>query len=172
MDESVAGDVLINTTLKYIISGFLLVYAGILYLMRFDGLKKYLKPALIIVLCIEVGSLSSVTVNHRKTITREQFESKKGYNDESVDAIQYIKAHDTGFYRINKVFSSTLAEHDSINDAMIQGFYGTPSYSSFNKQEYIDFLTATEVINQGDERQTRWSMGLYGPTPSPGDCKC
>jgi hypothetical protein len=112
-------------------------------------------------LCLEVGWSSYITVNHRKAVTWQQFESNAGYNDDSLDAIHYIQSHDLGFYRINKVFSSTLAEHDSFNDAMVQGFYGTPSYSSFNKNEYIDFLTSMDVIDQRDERKTRWSIGLY-----------
>jgi uncharacterized membrane protein YfhO len=53
-----------------------------------------------------------------------------------------------------------LAIHSSINDAKVQGFYGTPSYFSFNQKNYIKFLGDLNVIDVKDENSTRWAKGL------------
>lgn len=151
---------MINNNLRVVIGCFLLLYTGIICFFQFESLKPYAKGLLLLLVCIEVGYFSSITVNHRKTVTRQQFESKAGYNDNTMDAINYLKSIDTGFYRVNKDYSSTLAEVNSINDAEIQGYYGTPSYSSFNKQDYINFLEDTGIIEKGREDKTRWALGL------------
>ncbi len=155
-----AGKGIIRTDIRWLVTGFLLMQAGILYQMRNERFRRIAVPALIALVCIEAGVLSSITVNQRNALTREQFEARIGYNDHTVDAVGYLKTIDDGFYRINKDFSSSLAEVNSLNDAMVQGYYGTPSYSSFNRQEYIDFLRIAEVITPGRETETRWAVGL------------
>jgi len=151
---------MINSDLRLIISCFLFMYAGLLYFLKIDKLKNFVKLMLLIILCFETGYLSSITVNNRDSVTREQFESKVGYNDYTVEGVAYIQSVDSGFYRINKDYPSPLGELDSINDARVHGYFGTPSYSSFNKQEYIEFLKATEIIEKGNEMKTRWAVGL------------
>lgn len=155
-----AGKNIIDNKLRVVISSFLFLYTGLLFFLRFEKLRPYIKCLFLIVLCVELAYFTSITVNQRKTLTIEQFESREGYNDYAVDAVSYLKSVDDGFYRINKDYSSSPAELKSINDAKAQGFYGTPSYSSFNKQEYIDFLKATDVIEKGREIETRWAIGL------------
>ena len=151
---------MINNSLRIVIGCFLLLYTGIICFLQFESLKPYVKGVLLLLMCVEAGYFSSITVNHRKTVTLQQFESKVGYNDDTVDAINYLKSIDSGFYRVNKDYSSTLAEVNSINDAKIQGYFGTPSYSSFNKQAYIDFLEHAGIIEKGQEDKTRWALGL------------
>lgn len=155
-----AGDGIIRTDIRWLVTGFLVVHAGILYGFSNERLRRIAIPALIALACIEAGVFSWVTVNQRNALTREQFQARIGYNDHTVDAVGYLKTIDDGFYRINKDFSSSLAEVNSLNDAMVQGYYGTPSYSSFNRQEYIDFLRIAEVITPGRETETRWAVGL------------
>jgi uncharacterized membrane protein YfhO len=154
------GEGIIRTDIRWLVTGFLVVQAGILYGFTNKCLRRIVIPALIILACIEAGALSRVTVNQRNALTREQFEARIGYNDYTVDAVAYLKTIDDGFFRVNKDFSSSLAEVNSLNDAMVQGYYGTPSYSSFNHQEYIDFLRISEVITPGRESETRWAVGL------------
>ncbi|RJP94752.1 MAG: hypothetical protein C4518_02710 [Desulfobacteraceae bacterium] len=155
-----AGKMLIRSDLRLEISFMLFLYSGLLYVLRYEALHRYIKPVLLVLLCFEAGYLSSITVNNRETLTREQFESKVGYNDYTVEAVNYLKSVDSGFYRVNKDYPSPLGEVNSINDAKVHGYFGTPSYSSFNKQEYIDFLKALEVIEPGKEVETRWAIGL------------
>ncbi len=152
--------IMINEHLRGMVGCFLILYAASLCLLNLNGLKPYAKGLLLFLVCVELGCFSSITVNHRKTVTREQFEGRVGYNDETIDAINYLQSIDAGFYRVNKDYSSTLAEVNSINDAEIQGYYGTPSYASFNKQEYIDFLKTAGIIEKGRESETRWALGL------------
>jgi len=153
---------MINNSVRVSLCCFLLFYAGILYFMRFDKFVRYAKYLLLILICVELGYLSSITVNKRVTLTKKQFTSRIGYNDYTIDAIRYLKSIDKGFYRVNKNYSSSLAQYKGINDAKVQGFYGTPSYSSFNKREYIEFLKEMGIIKKGEERETRWAIGLLG----------
>ena len=109
---------------------------------------------------IELTSFSNITVNKRDVITKYVLKDKVGYNDYTVEAVNYIKQNDKEFYRLNKDYSSGLAIHSSINDAKVQGFYGTPSYFSFNQKNYIKFLGDLNVIDVKDENSTRWAKGL------------
>jgi len=99
-------------------------------------------------------------VNKRDVISGREFADKIGYNDYTNDAIAHLKSIDKSFYRVNKDYFSGVAIHKGLNDAKVQGFYGTSSYSSFNQLYYINFLQETDVIKKGDETQTRWSPGL------------
>jgi uncharacterized membrane protein YfhO len=151
---------IIRNDIRWIVTGFLLIHALILYGLRNDRLRRIGIPALVFLACIEAGVFSWVTVNQRNALTRDQFDARIGYNDHTIEAVTYLNAIDDGFFRINKDYSSSLAEVNSLNDAMAQGYFGTPSYSSFNRQEYIDFLRITEVITPGRETETRWAVGL------------
>lgn len=154
------NSITINYRLRLVVSCFLLVYTIFLYLLKFDKLKLLSGCLLLCTICLEAGWLSAITINQRTALTREQFESKLGYNDYTVEAVAYLKSNDSGFYRINKDYPSSMGEFDSINDAKVHGYFGTPSYSSFNKQEYVEFLKAFEIIEKGKETKTRWAIGL------------
>jgi uncharacterized membrane protein YfhO len=159
-DMPQAGKGIIRTDIRWLVAGFLVVHALILFGLHHVRFRPMAVPILVLLACVEAGAFSYVTVNHRQALTRQQFEAPVGYNDRTLDAVAYLKKTDHGFYRINKDFSSSLAEVNSLNDAMVQGYFGTPSYSSFNRQEYIDFLRITEVIAPGRESETRWAVGL------------
>jgi uncharacterized membrane protein YfhO len=46
---------------------------------------------------------------------------------------------------------------------MVFGYYGTPSYNSFNNLNYIRFLVAVDAIATDNiARDTKWSLGLLG----------
>ena len=107
-----------------------------------------------------VASFSWQTVNDRPVVTAAEFEAKTGYNDYSNDAVAWIKQKNPGFYRIEKTYSSGPAMHRSINDAKVQGYFGTTSYHSFNQLNYIRFLDALEVIDGKNEGATRWASGI------------
>ena len=155
------GKHIISSDLRIMVSILLLVYTGLIIGLGAGGrISRYAGYLLIAVICIEAGFFSHITANDRATVTREQLNSRMGYNDHTLEAVDFIKGADHGFYRINKVYSSTLSDDFSLNDAKAQGFYGTTSYSSFNKQEYIEFLKVCGVIEKGHETKTRWSLGL------------
>ena len=51
--------------------------------------------------------------------------------------------------------------HGSINDAMVQGFYGTRSYSSFHSASLARFLSRFGHVDARDRRMN-WSLGVDG----------
>jgi uncharacterized membrane protein YfhO len=110
--------------------------------------------------CIELIRFSNITVNDRPVINTSELSQKVGFNDYSVDAVNYLKERDKGFFRVSKQYGSSPAMHLSINDAQVQNFYGTTSYSSFNQMNYINFLQEADIIDAKNENQTRWAPGL------------
>ena len=123
-------------------------------------LRRITRWVALAVTCLEVAYLSSITVNHRPVITGDEVSSRVGFNDYTVDAVKYITSQDSGFFRINKDYGSGPAMHQSINDAQVQQYYGSPSYFSFNQIYYIKFLSNVEAIHADNETETRWSFGV------------
>jgi len=151
----------IDTGLRGFATFLLLVYAALIFVLGSNSASKNVAKIFIILLCfVEVAWFSSITVNKRDVVTGAMLKEKVGYNDYTVESVDYLKKADNSFYRINKEYSSGLAIHQSINDAKVFGFYGTPSYFSFNQKNYIKFLGDLDVINVKDENSTRWARGL------------
>jgi hypothetical protein len=121
------------------LAGWIVALIGLINLVYFDGL----------------------TVN-RPTLRKDDVRQRKGYNDQTIEALLDAKAtNEHGFFRVNKTWGSGLANRISYNDAMVFGYYGTMSYSSFNNLDYIKFLLGTEAIpayNLATDAQ--WSTGL------------
>jgi hypothetical protein len=140
---------------------YLTIYAALLFLMRLPALRNAAKIAILAVAIVEVASFSHVSVNQRMTMSGSELrEERTGYNDFSVDAAAWLKQTDPGFYRLTKDYFSGTAIHTSFNDAEIQGFFGTRSYSSFNQLSYVKFLQEAGVISDTEETATRWIIGL------------
>jgi hypothetical protein len=126
-------------------------------LMKRQTLAAYLILGLTI---LELIGFDRITVSNRPTVTKQELRERVGYNDETVDAVRDIKASDDSFFRITKLRPSTVSVFPSLNDAMVFGYYGTSSYSSFNSVNYTNFLTAVGVMPPNSETNTRWSFGL------------
>jgi uncharacterized membrane protein YfhO len=104
---------------------------------------------------------ASMTVNARPVVTDAEFHERVGYNDYSVDVVNDLKKNDKGFYRIEKTYASGPAIHGSLNDGMVQGYWGTSSYERFNKDSYLDFMDAVGLISEFDNfAGRRWIKGL------------
>lgn len=155
-------DQLLDEKLRSTVTAFMVGFAILVALYRFSRYRQILKILLLLLVLIEVGYMNYGTVNNRITVSGREFKQKTGYNDYSVEAIQYIKSHDTSFFRVMKDYGSGPAMHTSINDAKVQGYYGTASYQSFNQKYYIRFLEETEIIQKGNEHESRWAPGLGG----------
>ncbi len=114
------------------------------------------------ILIVELISVAKPTLNNRTIATASEFtKNKVGYNDYTMDAVDYIKSTDAGFHRIEKYgYHSGLAIHSSMNDAKVQGFMGSKNYHSFNQLNYIRFLGALNIIDMSNENQTRWAPGV------------
>lgn len=142
----------------------LLAYAGLLAVGRCLRCESVCTWLIIGLCAAELCYFDRITVAYRPTVTKQELKERIGYNDYTVDAVRDIKAADESFYRITKLYASGTAVHPSIfNDAMVFGYYGTMSYSSFNNLNYIRFLMAVGTIPQNPtELDTRWARGLVG----------
>lgn len=151
----------INTGLRSFATFLILAYSGLLFgLTQKANIKNFSKTAILVLCVLELFVNSNITVNKRDVMTKQLLQAKVGYNDYTVESINYLKSIDKSFYRVNKEYASGMAIHGSINDAKVQGFYGTPSYFSFNQKNYIKFLGELDVIDASDENSTRWAKGL------------
>lgn len=139
---------------------FLIIYSVLVYLIRLKKIRNIVKFLLLSVIIVELIYFSNITVNNRPVISGVETVQKVGYNDYTVDAIQFIKTYDKTFFRINKDYYSGTGMYNSMNDSLAQEFYGTPSYYSFNQLNYIKFLQELGIIKRKAEEQTRWSPGL------------
>lgn len=150
----------INETKRNAAAFFLIVYAALLYFFNVKKVVNVIKAITLGFVILELISFSNTTVNDRPVITGEEMKQKTGFNDYTVDAVNYLKTVDKSFYRIVKEYSSGPAIHSSINDAQVQKYFSTTSYTSFNQKNYIKFLGAAEIIDEKDETQTRWAPGV------------
>jgi uncharacterized membrane protein YfhO len=139
---------------------FLFIYSGIIVILGYSNNRNIGKALLIIVVFIEIGYINSSSIKERVVLTKRESLQKTGYNDNTIEATAFVKSIDKGFFRINKEYASGPAIHTSYNDAKMQDYYGTSSYTSFNQKYYIKFLEETGIIEKGKEFQSRWASGL------------
>ena len=155
---------------------FLLLYTFLLSLFPVRKLERYIKPTLIVLVFIELVFMANITVNKRTYIegyrqdrvpvykdalvSYEETKEKVGFNDYSIEAVRYINRIDPSFHRIQKTYGSGTAIHGSLNDPLMQRYYGTTSYSGFNQSNYVKFLLATVIPEGSNEWATRWLNGL------------
>ncbi len=157
--DGVMAKVVDNKIILMIIC-LLLVYSVLLITLRSNKFRLVGQWGLLLVVCVELATFSWQTVNDRSVLTAKEYEAKTGYNDYSNEAIAAIKQNDPGFYRIEKTYRSGPAMHGSLNDAKVQGYFGTTSYHSFNQLNYIRFLDVLGVIDGKNEGATRWAAGI------------
>jgi uncharacterized membrane protein YfhO len=139
---------------------FLVLITAILILFSAEKGRKYAPIYLLAVIIIELGSFSYDSVNKRNVMSAANIHKKTGYNDYSVEAIGFIKQQDKEFFRVEKNYSSSPAMHLSLNDSKVQHYFGTSSYHTFNQLNYINFLSACDVLNSKVETETRWALGV------------
>ena len=151
---------LIDPSLKLQSTIFLVAYPALLTVgqrLKRQNITAWIVAALV---AVELVQFDHVTVSNRKTVSKQELEARIGYNDATVDALRDIKAGDNSFFRISKPRPSAPTIWTSLNDAMVFGYYGTSSYSSFNNVNYTNFLTAVGAMPPNSELNTRWAVGL------------
>jgi len=93
---------------------------------------------------IELIYFDRITVN-RPAITAHELEKTNRLQRRNVDAVRDIKANDNSFFGSPK--QGIGGRHTTgFNDAMVFGYYGTTSYSTYNNLDYIRFLMAIDAI--------------------------
>lgn len=150
----------INSSLLFSAMFFLAVYAFLIYSIATKKDNQTFKMMLLVCLFCELTYFSWCTVNRRDHVTTKDLAQKIGYNDYSIEAVNYIKQIDKSFYRIDKSYSSTPAIHGSLNDALVHNYYGTSCYNSFNQKNYINYFKTLGVIRKVSETESRWAPGL------------
>ena len=151
---------IIHKSLLYASLFFVLAYTALFYLVSKNASNNNYKTILILLLSIELGAFSWITVNDRDHVKVKDLSQKIGYNDYSVEAVNFIKSQDKTFYRIDKSYYSSPAIHGSLNDALIHNYFGTSSYNSFNQKNYIGYLKTMGLISKVNELESRWAPGL------------
>lgn len=149
-----------DDTVSFFTKTFLVFYAVLIYLLGASKNINLVKGILLFVVAFEMMYLSSITVNKRNIVSARELKEKVGYNDYSVEAIQYIKAQEKEFFRVDKTYFSGGAMHGSITDHKVHGYYGTSSYNSFAQMNFINFMRGYEVIDRKSEFASRWVDGL------------
>ncbi len=150
----------VHKNLVYTSMLFVAAYTALFYLIGKNSENTKYKTLLLLVLGIELVSFSWITINERDHVKVNDLTQKIGYNDYSVDAVNFIKQQDKSFYRIDKSYYSSPAVHGSLNDALVHNYYGTSSYNSFNQKNYIGYLKTMGLISKVNEAESRWAPGL------------
>ncbi|HLP20832.1 MAG TPA: YfhO family protein, partial [Chitinophagales bacterium] len=153
-------DTILNTELRNQIALLLIFYAVLIALVGVTQYSKTAQYLLCLTFFAELTYFSSKNVNERMALTGEEHEQKFGFLDYTIEAVDYLNKTDSSFYRISKDYWSGPVNHPSFNDAKIQRYRGTGSYHSFNQPSYVRFLAGMNIIDQNDEAQTRWLIGL------------
>jgi len=152
---------LINSSLRVATTVFLLSYTILLSVGRLLKRLQIVAWTIIALAAVEIVYFDQITVANRPTVTKTELDQRTGYNYETADAVRDINTSDKSFFRIRKTWGSGPGMLESLNDAMIFGYYGTSSYSSFNNLNYIKFLIAVGAMSESDlATDTRWSYGL------------
>ena len=152
---------LINPSLRISATVFLVSYTVLLLVGRLVKRPPVIGWIIVALAASELVYFDQITVATRPVVTKTELTDRTGYYDETVDAVRDINASEKSFFRIRKTWGSGPGMRESLNDAMVFGYYGTSSYSSFNNLNYIRFLMAVGAISESDLlTDTKWSYGL------------
>ena len=139
---------------------FLVLITATMVLFSAEKCRKYAPLCLLVITFVELASFSYDSVNKRDVVTTADMHKKIGYNDHSIEALAFIKQQDKKFYRVEKNYGSSPAMHASMNDSKVQHYFGSSSYHNFNKLNYINFLSACDVLDSNIEAETKWAVGV------------
>lgn len=155
----------INSRLRTLVSFFVVLQAGILYLLSRSSLKNMAQIGALVLVIAEILFLDNPALNRRNAASVSEYKDKSSlFEDATNEAVARLKKSDTSFYRIDKDYASSPAIFAGLNDAKLQDYYGTSCYSSFNQVNYVRFLLGMGLVKKGDEFSTRWVNGLGGNT--------
>ncbi len=139
---------------------FLLIYTGLIWYWKSQNNNAI--KLLTGFIGLEILLFASVTLGERRIITSNDIRPGIGYQDATINAISDIKEKDSGFYRVEKDYFSSISRSVTYNEAKIQNYYGSRSYNSFNNINYINFLNSIDELGPNNETSTRWVNGISG----------
>ena len=138
----------------------LLIYGILIFLMTKPAVATYSMYAFLLAVAVETIYLSGTTINNMEASSTSELLPNTGYQDHTLDALEYLKKTDNSFYRIDKTYYSSPAKWYSHNDGMVQGYRGTRAYTPFNQQHYILYLQLMGIVKKDVENESRWAAGL------------
>lgn len=148
----------IQREIQFIATLFLILEAILLGVMQSPGFRKWSLYALLALVVIEAGVMSSFTTTRRVAVPKADLHKPVRHFDDSNLAIDFIRSQDNDmFYRVEKSYGSVKS---GFNDALVQGFFGSKMYQSHSNKHYIDFLEEMGVIPAGNQASSRWLVGL------------
>jgi uncharacterized membrane protein YfhO len=154
-----------NSSVMTVVLAFMIIYA-VIYTISTKLNIEYIKLILLIAVFAELALMSSFSTSDRISFDVDYFKRKIDYNDFNQESVDYIKQNDKSpFYRVESDYLPRFTMQYGLNTPMVQGYYGTTSYNSFNNRYYVDFLSSLKIINPGKEHQTRWLVGFIGRPP-------
>src|SRR5438067_3008724 len=152
----------IDSRLRIAVTAYLIGYGLVLLVGQLANKREVAACVVIGLAVVELVHFNRITVLDRKIIRRHELVGGMAATRDTVEAIQDLRHDDSSFYRITLLRLSEGRTGADPNDAMLLGYYGTSSYSSFNDSNYLRFLTAVEALPSNLETDTRWAAGLAG----------
>ncbi len=110
----------------------------------------------VVLTVVDLTINADATINNRKLLTVKQIEQGVLYGDDTRKAVDWIKQHDAGLYRIAKLDASGPAMHQSLNDAMVMGFNGLIGYQSNHNKYYLRFMDAMGLLDRSKTSDAKW----------------
>ncbi|MFQ5508520.1 MAG: YfhO family protein [Leptospirillia bacterium] len=156
----------VDTALQGRVAAILVTLALLLFALGTRVGSRWTQGALLLVVVCEVVWIGCTAATDRPNVTREDLASKTGYNDDSADAVAWLRGIDPGFYRVEKTFTSSPSHyHVYRNDSQIQGYFSTSSYHRFNQPAYIRFVDAVGPPRILERSKYRAAIGLFKDPP-------
>lgn len=132
----------------------------IVLLFGFSRKKIQIIPFLFITIFVEIAAVANEALYERDTYTTQTIATAPGYEDIAGKVARELQATAGRFIRIEKDFYSGSSRVYSYNDAKVQQYYSSQSYSSFHNKYYIKFLKNVGGIRLAGEAGTRWLSGV------------
>lgn len=139
---------------------FMGMHVALLYYFSKKSNYQSFPYLLLGLISVEIISFSAPLLAERSVFSRSEVYGKKGYNDSSMEALDYIRQREKDFYRVEKDYHSGISQHFSHNDAQVQEYCGTRCYNSFNSANYVRFLKSIGEIHSDSELEARSTIGL------------
>jgi uncharacterized membrane protein YfhO len=152
----------IDPRLRIAVTAYLTGY-GLVLLVGQLANKREIAAFLVIGLAVvELVHFNRITVLDRKLVGKPELIGGIATNRDTAEAMQELHRDDSSFYRTTVLRLMGGGTETELNEAMLLGYYGTSSYSSFNDSNYLRFLGAMEALPSNLEIDTRWVVGLAG----------
>ena len=151
-----------NHHLRWVVVFFLIIEALLLLTISIPRFYSISAVGLPVFVFAELCFMSWGALHERSILKKGELDDLTGYHDHTTEAVAFIHASDSGFYRLHKGADHSELESDSrtFNHAMLQGYYGLSSYHPFNQKYYVKFLQKMNLISGSNEWETRMIHGL------------